>query len=229
MSDEIKNHTDEQFLALVKNGFRDKEQLVPEFTELETKYRVEPGLLDEFKTIAENLSGLNKFIYCEGPDHYFTRPDNSFIRYRRATHGMDAGRAELTIKVKPEGAKNNIFRKEVNLRIDANSENTVREAILLMGYTTNFSIKKWCHIYTFEDATLVFYSVSDITDGNASKADSYIEIEISEEKVHTMTESQAWDIIVKYEGILSPLGITARNRLKRSLFEMYKRDKNEGN
>lgn len=200
------------------------EALVPHLTEFETKYRVEPHLLTEFKRIVGNLPGLNKFIYIEGPDYYFTKPDGSFARYRRPSHGLDNGRSEVTIKVKPEGAKNNIIRKEVNWRVDATPEDAIREGLRLMGYSPNFSIWKGCHIYIFHDVTLVMYTVFDTTDGKASKTDSFIEIEVSEEKISEMTEDQAWALIEYYEGVLSDLGINARCRLKKSLFETYRRD-----
>jgi hypothetical protein len=200
------------------------EPLIEKLTEFETKYRVEAHLLTEFKRIVGSLAGLEKFIYVEGPDYYFTKKDGSFARYRRPSHGLDNGRSEVTIKVKPEGAKNNIVRKEVNWRVDATPEDAIREGLSLMGYTPNFSIWKGCHIYTFQDATLVFYTVFDTTDGKASKADSFVEIEVCEEKVSELTHDQAMEIIVKYEEAMADLGITARHRLKKSLFEMYRRD-----
>lgn len=201
------------------------QELVPQHTEFETKYRVEAESLNPFKRIMSTLPDLEKFVYVEGPDFYFTRPDGNFARYRRPSHGMDNGRSEVTIKVKPVGAKNNIIRKEVNWRVDATPEDAVREGLTLMGYVPNFSIWKGCHIYNFKDATLVFYTVVDTTfpDKN-QKTDTFVEIEVSEEHVHTMTEDEAWAIIEKYEKILEPLGLTARNRLRKSLFEMYKKD-----
>jgi hypothetical protein len=80
------------------------EALMPNLTEFETKYRVEPHLLTEFKRIVGVMPGLLKFLYVEGPDEYWVR-DGSFARYRRPEHGLDNGRAELTMKTKPEGAK----------------------------------------------------------------------------------------------------------------------------
>lgn len=201
-----------------------KEELVAKHTEFETKYRVEPHLLTEFKRIMGTLPHLEKFIYVEGPDYYFTKPDGSFARYRRPSHGLDNGRSEVTIKVKPEGAKNNIIRKEVNWRVDQTGEDAIREGLSLMGYKPNFSIWKGCHIYNFNDATLVFYSVFDTTDGKATKTDSFVEIEVSEEKVSHMTEEQAWDIIYKYENILEEIGLSPQKRLRKSLFEMYRRE-----
>lgn len=198
--------------------------LVPIHTEFETKYRVEAHLLTEFKRVMESLPGLKKFIYVEGPDYYFTKPDGSFARYRRPSHGLDNGRSEVTIKVKPEGAKNNIIRTEVNWRVDITPEDAIRAGLSLMGYVPNFSVWKTCHIYNLNDATLVFYTVYDTTDGKATKADNFVEIEVDEENVSTMTEEQAWAIIVKYEKAFEELGIHPQKRMRKSLFEMYRRD-----
>ena len=74
-----------------------------------------------------------------------------------------------------------------------------------------------CHIYNFEDATLVFYTVKD-----GSKLDHFMEIEVREDM--EFTEDQAWAIIRKWEKELEPLGITAQNRLRKSLFDMYRRE-----
>lgn len=199
------------------------ELLVPKLTEFETKYRVEPHLLTEFKRIVGDLPGLEKFIYVEGPDYYFVKSEDDFARYRRPSHGLDNGRSEVTLKVKPKGAKNNIIRKEVNWRVDETPEDAIREGLRMMGYMPNFSIWKGCHIYIFHDVTLVMYTVFDTTDGKASKTDSFIEIEVSEENISGMTEDQAWGLIEHYENVLADLGISARNRLRRSLFEMYRR------
>lgn len=205
----------------------ENKELIAKLTEFETKYRVEPHLLTEFKAIvgpiAESQSG--KFIYVEGPDYYFTNgKGDSFIRYRRPSHGLDNGRSEMTVKIKPDGAKSNIKRQEVNLRVDVTPEDAVREFISIMGYKPNFSIWKGCHIYNLEDATLVFYSVFDTTDGKPSKTDSFVEIEIDEHLVSSLTEEQAMALIVKYEKLLEPLGLSPQRRLRKSLFEMYRRD-----
>lgn len=202
----------------------DKEALVPKLTEFETKYRVEPHLLTEFKNIMNNIPNLEKFIYVEGPDYYFTNgKGDSFIRYRRPSHGLDNGRSEVTVKIKPDGAKNNIIREEVNIRVDSTPEDNVRRFISHMGYVPNFSIWKACHIYNLKDVTLVFYSVFDTTEGKATKTDNFVEIEICEEKVSEMTEDQAWDMISHYEKLLESIGINAQKRLRKSLFEMYVR------
>ncbi len=201
-----------------------EENKIPEFTEWETKYRVDHHLLFEFKQIVGQIPAIKEFLYIEGPDAYFINPSrDGFARYRKPSFGLDNDRAELTVKFKPKDAKNNIIRKEINVRVDGTPENTVKELIQSMGYDFNFSIYKSCQIYKFVDATLVFYTVYDTTDGRPKNQDSFVEIEVDEEAIKEMTEDQAWSIISKYEKILEPVGITPQKRLKKSLFEMYKR------
>lgn len=186
-------------------------------TEFETKYRVEGDLQFKFKAIVGDLD-YKGFVYAEGPDYYFTKPDGSFLRYRKATTEK---RSEVTMKEKPLGAKHNVLRKEVNWRVDNTPKETVEEGAIMMGYTYNFSIWKACHIYNMKDGTtLVFYTVR----GEDNKIDHFVEIELDEHNIHKMTEDQAWDMIRKYEQILAPLGITHRNRLTKSLYEMYVKD-----
>lgn len=228
---------------------------VAKHTEFETKYRVDPATLTEFKQIADSLKPP-KFIYVEGPDTYYTNEHITkkleafgetlseknkeafqavidetvgafppFMRYRRPSHGLDGDRKELTTKYKQSGSKNNIQREEKNIRVDKVDEDTIMKFVSDLGYKLNFSIWKTCHIYNFEDATIVFYSVYDTTNGGkASKVDTFVEIEVNEETISTKTEKEAWGIIEKYEALLSPVGLSAKSRLRRSLFEMYKRD-----
>lgn len=198
------------------------EPTIPDLTEFETKYRVEPHLLTEFKRIVASIDGLQKFLYIEGPDEYWVRDEN-FARYRRPEHGLDNGRAEITFKTKPEGAKNNIIRREINWRVDVTPPETVREGLKDLGFKFNFSVWKSCHIYNFHDATLVFYTVYDTTNGKALKTDSFVEVEVSEEHISKMTEEEAWTIIEKYEKILEGIDITPQKRMRRSLFEIYVR------
>lgn len=206
-----------------------------EHIEYETKYRVEDFLLIEFKQVVEALPEEKKFIYVEGPDLYFTYPDawfkdklqwdstGTFIRFRKPSYGLDNGRRQVTWKYKPKDAKNNIKRKELNWDVGTTPEKTILEQIECSGALFNFSIVKNCHIYKFEDATLVFYTVYDTTEGKPKKADSFIEIEVDEETIAQLTLEQAHSVIEKYEKLLAKIGITPQKRLKKSLFEMYVR------
>lgn len=191
---------------------------LPKYTEFETKYRVDGKDVYNFKKLVENLEGDYKFTYAQGPDYYFTKKDGSFMRYRRAETEK---RAEITMKEKPSGAKHNVNRKEVNWRVDYSlSYHDIYEGAMMQQYDFNFEISKMCHIYKFKEVTLVYYTVRD----DKSKINHFIEIELDEESIHKLTEEEAWDKIRKYEKILEPLGITYKNRLTKSLYEMYVKD-----
>lgn len=209
-----------------------------EHVEFETKYRVDDHQLIEFKQILDSYNEEKKFIYVEGPDFYWTYPNwwfsnnpewdesGTFIRFRKPSYGLDNGNRQVTWKYKPKDAKNNIQRIENNWDIkDKTEEVNIIKQLQCSGYNFNFSIVKNCHIYILSDATLVFYTVYDTTDGKPKKADSFVEIEVNEENMKNTTEEQAWAVIVKYEKLLENLGLNAQKRLRKSLFQMYKREK----
>lgn len=190
----------------------EKEILV--MTEFEVKFRVDITKLHPFKNIMTNKAGLKNFIYVESDDVYFVNKDE-FLRFRFDPNKKEK-RKELTYK-KRLNDKDNIQRIEVNLRVDPTDYDTAEYFCNVLGYQENFRIQKMCHIYNFEDATLVFYTVKD-----GSKLDHFMEIEVREDM--EFTEDQAWAIIRKWEKELEPLGITAQNRLRKSLFDMYRRE-----
>jgi adenylate cyclase class IV len=191
--------------------------------EFESKYRVETNILMPMKLVVEAMPTFKEFVYAEGPDDYFTKGD-SFVRYRKEAHKGPNGRAELTMKIKPEGAKNNIIREEFNVRVDGTPKETITKFLNALGYKHNFSVMKSCFIYRMEDATLVYYTVADITNGDLRDMQHFVEIEVSEEKIGNMTATEAWEILVKYEKALAPIGLSPQKRLKKSLFEMYHRE-----
>lgn len=207
-----------------------------EHIEFETKYRVEDHQLIEFKQIMDSSTEEKKFIYVEGPDFYWTYPkwwfDNcpeydengTFARFRKPSYGLDNGNRQVTWKYKPKDSKNNIQRTENNWDIkDKTEEAAIVKQLQCSGMKFNFSIVKNCHIYILSDATLVFYTVYDTTDGKPRKADSFVEIEVNENNMKNTTEEQAWAVITKYEKVLESIGLNAQKRLKKSLFAMYKR------
>jgi len=190
------------------------------YTELEVKFNADVKDLNDFKSIVETQCGPLT-LYCEGPDEYFLKPGtDSFKRFRHATYPANCGK-QVTTKVKPEGAKNNINRIEKNLDVSNNEDELIRETIKDDGYIYNFTIVKYCHIYKVSDATLVFYTVFDTTHGAKESSRSFIEIEVDEEIIGMLTEEEGWQIIEKYEKILAPIGIHAQKRIRKSLFEMY--------
>ena len=187
-----------------------EDQKLDQNTEFECKYRVEPHVLIEFKRIVSELPDLKSFLYVEGPDFYYSHPDfdeRSFGRYRKPSHGLDNGRAEWTVKRWLTGAKSSTKRLEMNWRVDLTPEEDVKRGAEVMGFVFNFSIIKSCQIYKFDDATLVFYTVYDVTDGStSSKVDHFVEVEVSEKLItEGLTEAEAWVIIEKYEKALAPI------------------------
>ena len=206
----------------MSNTTETPKEKIPQFTEFESKYRVEGDQIYAFKQIVESLDEPYDFLYVQGPDHYFVRDDERFARYRKADNDK-SGRAEVTFKLKPAGAKNNIQRKEYNWRVDKTPYAEIAEGLEDQGYKFNFKINKSCHIYKFKEATLVFYSVRD----EKNKLDHFIEIELDEATIHKLTQEEAMEKIRKYEAILSPIGISHRGRLTKSLFELYKKKDNE--
>jgi adenylate cyclase class IV len=116
------------------------EENLPKFTELETKYRVDGDQIYKFKEIVEGLPDY-EFLYVQGSDYYFVRDDQKFARYRKAD-GDKSGRAEVTFKLKPVGAKNNIARKEYNWRVDKTPMQEISEGLEDQGYKFNFKIFK---------------------------------------------------------------------------------------
>jgi len=51
----------------------------------------------------------------------------------------------------------------------------------------------------------------------------FLEIE-ADEDLPWDSEAQAWMAVEDYEKAFEPLGITSKNRLKKSLFEMFRKD-----
>jgi len=205
----------------------DTDKKTLEFHEFEVKFRLDESKLNDWKQLIRDYansdgSGYKDFVYVDSDDIYFTRESTSedvdyeFIRYRFSDGEK---RAELTTKRKLKDS-NNIIRKEQNVRVDNNDRETIHEFVTDgLGFDYNFRITKYVQIYIFKDATLPFYTVVD----ENKKRDTFVEIEVDEKLLHSITEEEAWAIINKYEKLLEPLGITPRNRLRKSLFEMYKR------
>ena len=192
-----------------------------EFVEFEVKFRVDGGLVYDWKRLVAALSDRKEFLYLESDDIYYVKEED-FLRHRFDSKDLNK-RQELTYKKKMKTG-NNIYRKENNVRCDGNSIEGIADFCDNLGFKRNFKISKFVHIYKFEDATLPFYTVID-EDG---KMAHFMEIEVDEEKLKTMTEDQAWEVIQKYEKILAPLGITPQKRLRKSLFEMYRKGEKSG-
>lgn len=188
-------------------------------TELEVKYKVNYSDLMPFKRFVEKNFNIERFEYVTGPDHYFVKPNtDDFIRFRCADYQTENG--ELTIKQK-RSTNNNINRTEVNIKLKNPDYQDVEKFANLLGYNFNFTVIKDCYVYELSDCHICFYSASDTT----SKKDPlhFIEIEIKEDVVDILSQKESWDLLKFYEKKLSEINISSRKRIKKSLFETFRK------
>lgn len=186
------------------------------YLEIECKYNADDIDRIAFKDLAKSLIPKS-FIYVESKDVYYVRAENEFLRHRLPAEnkgGPEEHRSELTFKKKHK-ENNNWTRTEVNLRVDQNDPKLVDAFCEGLGYKKNFSIEKACDIYFYDDADIVYYTVKD----ENGKYAHFMEIEANEDI--GMTQEESWNVILKYEKLLLPLGISPQKRKKLSLYEMY--------
>jgi adenylate cyclase class IV len=197
---------------------------LPKFTEFELKYRTEVNKIIKFQRLVEEKYGPMT-LFCSGPDDYYTHASTKkFKRFRHATYPPGC-KKEITTKTKPDGAKNNISRIEKNLDVSRNDDELIRHTIQDDGYVYDFSIWKMCTIYKLNDVTLVWYVVVDTTPGAKYSEDHFVEIELDEDLSSSLTEEEAWQIVERYERLLAPIGVNAHKRIRKSLYELYTRNK----
>jgi predicted adenylyl cyclase CyaB len=182
-----------------------------DFKEIEYKYRSDDIKLKDFKELMESLNPIN-LLEVSSFDHYYTNDKDEFIRYRKSET-----KPELTIKRKLTDT-NNQYRTEVNLNLNKNTEQTVEAFVNLLGYKENFRVFKTCWIYYFDNVDVVMYIVYN---SNMKELGRFIEIELLEDK--KIEKDKAFEILNEYESKLGKLDITPKNRLKRSLFELFKK------
>lgn len=180
------------------------------FREVETKYYADDIKMDDFIALMHSLNP--EWMMVSSYDDYFTNENGDFIRYRHHDH-----MGELTIKRKTNDS-NNLNRIEVNLPTEGKSSKTVAAFVDLLGYKHNFSIFKTCKIAFLEKVVMVYYVVYD---SNLNEKHRFIEVEANE-SYRWSSEDEAWEEVLKYEKFLEPLGITSKNRLRKSLFEIFR-------
>jgi adenylate cyclase class IV len=190
------------------------------FEELEYKYRADSVKLKDFKALMGSLPIL-KTVSAASWDVYYVqgKKGDSFQRHR-----MDKERPELTKKLKKKDS-NNWIRVESDLPLDSRraSEAVVSFHVGLDGYRENFRIFKSCDIYFEEFLNYVYYIVFD---ENMREVGRFIEVEVNKDKVAELEAQgtgRSMAELRRGELLLESLGITAQNRLKKSLFELYRK------
>lgn len=189
------------------------------FEELEYKYRADDISLSAFRELMASMPiDSNKeaaswdIYYVQGSDF------DSFQRFR-----MDKDRPELTKKVKTKEA-NNWKRIESDLPLAPGvSEKSVSFHVGLDGYKENFRIYKYCDIYFDAWLNYVYYVVYD---KNMKETGRFIEIEVNKNMVQHLGKNfptNPMKPLNDAEKLFEKLGITPQNRLKKSLFEIYRK------
>jgi hypothetical protein len=185
--------------------------------ELEYKYAADEISIKKFNEFANKSSPI-AFLEVGSWDSYFTNSkQEDFIRLR------EGPAPELTIKKKTSGS-NNFSRIEVDLPLKSSVENKriVSAWVDLLNYKENFKIYKNCFIYFYDDWNIVYYVVYD---QELKEKGRFIEIEIDKKKVAFLGGAEkAMERLKSIEESLSPLGILPANRLRRSMWEMFKKD-----
>lgn len=200
------------------------------FIELEYKYRADNVKLTDFIKLIEKLDP-DKRLDISSWDIYYTKTEDkeSFQRFRQSDH------PELTKKVKVKNA-NNWERVEADLPLDASrlTEEIVAKYVELDGYHQNFKIYKTCIIFWLDYVNYVYYIVYD---ENLKEEGRFIEVEVNKDKVNYLRDGYyddrnntgpkdgAVEYLNTQEKALEKLGITPQHRMKKSLFEMYVREK----
>ncbi len=192
------------------------------FEELEYKYRADNVSLSHFKALMNSRrSPFTSNIIAASWDIYYSQDglEDSFQRFR-----VDTGRPELTKKVKTKDG-NNWVRVESDLPLDPArvSEEKVAFHVGLDGYRENFRIFKYCDMYFENDLNYVYYIVYD---ENMRESGRFIEVEVNKDRVAPLLllgPNAPMEALRRGEQYLEGLGITAQNRLKKSLFELFRR------
>ncbi|HEY8366158.1 MAG TPA: hypothetical protein VIL57_03330 [Bacteroidia bacterium] len=194
------------------------------FKELEYKFNADDIKLQEFIHLMNTL-GYHTRKDTSSWDHYYTNANpDEFQRFR------ESETPELTKKRKVKST-NNWDRVEVDLPLDAKkvTEDIVHAYVSLDGYKKNFSIYKSCFIFWFDNVNYVYYITYDT---NMKELNRFIEVEVNKEKVTDLLSLRDQEIgsfngpiqvLNEAEQALKSIGITPQNRMKRSLFELYRR------
>lgn len=188
-------------------------ELAPVFKEIEYKYDATNVTIASLDKIMNQIA--KKRITVSSYDEYYVSSSDhiDFIRYR-----YNEGTQELTLKKKTCKSNNN-NRHEININIsDAHNTRTkISQFVGFLGYHFKFKIYKTSIIYYLNKAIVAYYIVYD---EDMKERGRFVEIE-ADETHPWKSESEAFYVINECEKLLEGLGITYRNRMKKSLFEIF--------
>lgn len=187
------------------------------YKEIEFKYNAENISLTSFIEFCEEEGPLEEF-YTAGYDHFYDneKDPGAFCRHR-----ISSNFNQLTFKRKMVDT-NNFIRTEHNLTLGLETtKDQVAALCSEFGHKHNVSIFKTCWVYKYEKAVLAYYVCYNLEMKETAR---FFEIEANEDFAWE-DEKQAWDYILDWEKGCSDLGVSAQARIKRSLFELFRKQK----
>lgn len=184
--------------------------------EIEYKYRADEISLEEFHKFCIGKNPV-KSLVASGYDHFYENLKDTTGFYR---HRVGPDMNQLTYKRKTSD-NNNFVRKEHNLDFSKKvSIDQVSEYVKDFGYQLNTTIFKNCFVYSYDYYTLVFYVCYDT---KMKELGRFMEIEM-DESYAWRSEQEAMSSLVAMERFCKPLGVSAQSRLKKSLFELFRKE-----
>lgn len=187
------------------------------YKEIEFKYNADAVKLSDFTAFCGAHNGGAEELRASGFDHFYDnlKDPDAFGRLR-----VGADSNQLTFKRKTQDT-NNFIRTEHNIDLASWTTRDQIEALFSeFGYRYNTSLFKNCFIYVYDTYTFVYYICYDV---NMKELGRFIEIEMSEQ--HSwVNESEAYNHLLVLEKLMKTLGISPQNRIKRSLYELYRKD-----
>lgn len=185
--------------------------------EIEFKYRADDISLTAFKAFCASIKAIPKIINASGYDHFYSNTTDA-DRFGRLRSGADMH--QLTFKRKTTD-KNNYIRTEHNIDLLPTVTKEQIEALFSeFGYNYNMSLFKTCFIYQYDWYTFVYYICYD---SDMKELGRFFEIEMNESHSWSSQE-EAWNQLQVMERLCRPLGVTPQSRVKRSLFELFKKE-----
>jgi adenylate cyclase class IV len=185
--------------------------------EIEFKYRADNVGLEAFVKFCKDFNGLKGQFSASGYDHFYDNVKDSGA-FGRLRVGPDSN--QLTFKRKTENA-NNFVRTEHNIDLAPTTSREQIEAFYgEFGYVYNMSLFKSCFVYEYERHIFVYYVCYDT---DMKETGRYIEVEMSEDYPWA-SESDAYEELTVLEKLMKPLGISPQSRVKKSLFELYRKE-----
>jgi adenylate cyclase class IV len=186
------------------------------YKEIELKYRADDVPLSSFIDFCLTQPGEFQKVLASGYDYFYENPKEpgSFARHR-----VGPSFNQLTLKRKLSDS-NNFIRTEHNINLGADVTREQAEALCKeLGYKFNTLIFKNVFVYTFDAHTFVYYVCYD---KDLKELGRFIEIEMAEE-YPWLNEEAAWEQLLELEASAKVLGLTPQRRMKKSLFEQFKR------